>query len=108
MPSATEKNLPRPYRRREMRRRRRLAKRGPANLEAEMKSLTATAAAPAKPSAGNDGVTTPERKEAVSASLDAALKDASLRAERARHSVEALEALAPPDFPSRRDRREEK
>ena len=85
-----------------------VAKRGPANLEAEMKSLTATAAAPAKPSAGNDGVTTPERKEAVSASLDAALKDASLRAERARHSVEALEALAPPDFPSRRDRREEK
>ena len=82
----------------------------PANIEAEMKSLTATAAAAAPPGKGKgkDGVTTPERKEAVSASLDAALKDASLRAERARHSVEALEALAPPKFSSRRDREEEK
>jgi hypothetical protein len=82
-----------------------VTKSDPANIEAEMKSLTATAAKNGK---GKDGVTTPERKEAVSASLDAALKDASLRAERARHSVEALEALAPPKFASRRDREEEK
>ena len=85
-----------------------VAKSDPAHLEAEMKSLTASAAAPARKGEGDDGVTTPEQKEAVSASLDAALEEASLRAERARHSVEALEALAPPEFPSRRHRETEK
>ena len=74
------------------------------HIEAEMKSLT-SAVAPARADKSKDKEkVSPESKnrhEFVSSALDAQLRDASARCERARQSVEHLRGLEPPKFPSR-------
>jgi hypothetical protein len=74
------------------------------HIEAEMKSLT-SAVAPAQADKSKDKEkVSPESKnrhEFVSSALDAQLRDASARCERARQSVEHLRGLEPPKFPSR-------
>ena len=72
-------------------------------VEPDMKGLTSVVPEESTDENSRSTNSTPDRKEFVESSLDAALADASGRYDRARQSVEELEALVPLKFTSRKD-----